>query len=505
MLLKLQAYCLHVVYKPGRFMHIADALSRAAVERGSSADGCEGDVTVHVNAMYESVDATSERLEQIKCETRRDMVLSSVMDYYYQGWPNVKNQVAAIVRPYWSFRDELHDIDGVLFRNDRVVIPLSLRKEMLKRIHEGHLGIEKCKKRARDAIWWPGMGAEIEECVARCEPCQRHRAAPPREPLAPHPAPHLPWEVLAADLFELDRLHYLLVVDYYSKYVEVVYLSNLRSDTVIAKMKGMFSRFGIPKKIVTDNGTQFTSAEFTEFSKAWEFNHVTSSPLYPRSNGLAERNVQTIKRLLKKATEDNTEWQLALLNFRNTPVTGENYSPAQLLMGRSLNTRLPVGPQALVPKLIHTEQVRHVRHEKNYKMKQQYDRGTKPLTPLSAGERVRMKDGKVWREAQVVKKASTDRSYWVKVDNGGTYRRNRAHIIKPNVKILAAPNNCSSTSNYDFLPSDSAYKDTPSVAQPSSSLSVGGDRRSSVSAAPVPCKVTRSGRVVNPPDRFVST
>lgn len=503
MLLKLQAYCLNVVYKPGRYMHIADALSRAAVERGSSADGCEGDVTVHVNAMFESVDATSERLQQIKSETSKDSVLSAVINYYFQGWPNDKNQVAAIARPYWPFRQDLHDINGILFRNDRVVIPGSLRKEMLKRIHEGHLGIEKCKKRARDAIWWPGMGAEIEECVQRCEPCQRHRAAQPREPLAPHPVPRLPWEVLAADLFELDKLHYLLVVDYYSKYVEVVYLPNLRSDTVIAKMKGMFSRFGIPKKIVTDNGTQFTSAEFTEFSRAWEFNHVTSSPLYPRSNGLAERNVQTIKRLFKKATEDKTEWQLALLNFRNTPVTGEDYSPAQLLMGRLLNTRLPVAPQALLPKLIKPEQVREVRHEKCNKVAQHYNKGTKPLAPLGSGEQVRMKDGKVWKEARVVQEAG-DRSYWVKVNNGGTYRRNRAHIIKPSV-IKAATHNRSLTGSYDFLSSDVSYKDTPSVSQPRVSLSTGGDRRSSVSAAPAPAKVTRSGRVVNPPDRFVCT
>lgn len=106
------------------------------------------------------------------------------------------------------------------------------------------------------------------------------------------------------------------------------------------------------KKIVTDNGRQFTSDKFKSFSEIWGFVHVTSSPLYPRSNGLVERNVRTVKALMKKSLESSDDWQLALLNFRNTPLTGETYSPAQLLMSRRLNTRLPSGDMKLKPKTI---------------------------------------------------------------------------------------------------------------------------------------------------------
>lgn len=296
--------------------------------------------------------------------------------------------------------------------------------------------------------------------MQRCETCQRHRAAPPREPLAPHAVPQLPWDTLAADIFELNKLQYLLVVDYYSKFVEVVYLPNMRSDTVIAKMKGMFSRFGIPRKLITDNAKQFVSSEFTEFVKKWEFKHVTSSPLYPRSNGLAERNVQTVKRLLKKATDNKMEWQLALLNFRNTPITGEEYSPAQMLMGRSLNTRLPVAPKSLIPKAIEPKQVRNLRQGKIDNMKRYYDRGTKSLSTLSPGEEVRVKDGKVWNKPRVVEKAEGDRSYWVKVDNGGTYRRNRSHILKPNIRTNIPKRVLSGS--YDPIPDmNTGSQDTP--------------------------------------------
>ncbi|XP_028156191.1 uncharacterized protein K02A2.6-like [Ostrinia furnacalis] len=373
-----------------------------------------------------------------------------------------------------------------------------MRKEMLRRIHEGHLGIEKCKRRARDVMWWPGMGAEIEECVQRCEVCQRHRATPPREPLAPHPIPRLPWEVLAADIFEFKSKHYLLVVDYYSKFVEVISLVNMKSDTVINKMKCIFSRFGIPRKLVTDNGTQFTSFEFREFTKKWEFEHVTSSPLYPRSNGLAERNVQTVKRLLKKATEDKTEWTLALLNFRNTPVTGEKYSPAQLLMGRSLNTRLPVSPKNLIPEKIDSKTLRKDRQIRIINMKKHYDKGTKVARDLSKNDTVYMREESVWKKGSIIGKAA-NRSYWVKVDNGGTYRRNSSYIRKAVHKDKPG--------RYDYLdsiPTNNLHHQTSDVAPAITGTAQTSTTEESglVEAAQPPYRRTRTGRIVHPPQRY---
>lgn len=169
-----QAYKLNLVFKPGRLMYIADTLSRAAVEKGTRTDSGEHDVTIHINAMYENMDAANEKLEKIKEETQKDLALSSVINYYYEGWPNDKHQVIALARPFWTFRHGLHEINGLLFFNKQVVIPTSMRSEMLKRIHEGHLGIEKCKRRARDAIFWPGMGSQIKDVVQQCDTCQRH-------------------------------------------------------------------------------------------------------------------------------------------------------------------------------------------------------------------------------------------------------------------------------------------------------------------------------------------
>lgn len=232
---------------------------------------------------------------------------------------------------------------------------------------------------------------------------------------------------------------------------------------------------------------------------------MTSSPLYPRSNGLAERNVQTIKRLFTKASEDGTEWQLALLNFRNTPIAGETNSPAQLLMGRLLKTRLPMTDKALQPQLVSPSQLASKRQQKARCMKSYYDRG-RELPPLNIGDRVRVLDGKVWKGAHVNGKDENDRSYWVKLDNGGIYRRNRSHIMK----IPNGPASQQSTHTYD-------HEDFFSDVNGRSEVSLSNEREvrddsppqphsqatTSTVRAPYAVKFTRSGREVRPTQRFV--
>ena len=86
--------------------------------------------------------------------------------------------------------------------------------------------------------------------------------------------------------------------------------------SVISHLKSIFARHGIPEVVVSDNGPQYSSAVFEEFSKEYEFDHVTSSPKYPQANGEAERAVKTIKQLLEK----NSDPYLALLVYRSTPL-----------------------------------------------------------------------------------------------------------------------------------------------------------------------------------------
>ena len=168
------------------------------------------------------------------------------------------------------------------------------------RLHEGHQGIERCRMRAKTLVWWPSLSKELTETVAQCIVCRKYSTMH-REPLMTTPLPDYPWQVVGSDLFWLKGEQYLLVVDYFSRFPEVVKMSSTVSASVISVLKSLFARYGIPEVFRSDNGPQYSSEEFSRFLKSLGVHHVPSSPYYPQSNGLAERRVQTVKRLFKRA------------------------------------------------------------------------------------------------------------------------------------------------------------------------------------------------------------
>ena len=178
------------------------------------------------------------------------------------------------------------------------------------------------------------------ELVKTCSPCQRHQKLNAKEPLLPHDVPAKAWHTLGSYIFFWNQTDYLLVVDYYSKFPVVKKFANTQSSTVIAHLKSVFEEHGIPNKFVTGNGPQYSSAAFQEFSHTYGFTHVTSSPLYPQSNGLCERTVKTVKNVLQNCKESGQDPHLAMLCFRTTPLSHDLPSPAELLNGRVYQTNL---------------------------------------------------------------------------------------------------------------------------------------------------------------------
>ncbi|XP_041379100.1 uncharacterized protein K02A2.6-like [Gigantopelta aegis] len=153
--------------------------------------------------------------------------------------------------------------------------------------------------------------------------------------------------MIGVDICEFKGNQYLITVDYYSRYIDIAFLSQITSFAVICKMKNVFAHHGIPEIVVLDNGRQFVSAEFRKFAIDWNFKHVTTSPYYPQANGEAERAVRTAKEILKQ--EDMI---LALLIYRATPISALGMSPAELVYGRRLRITLPSMPSTLVPRTI---------------------------------------------------------------------------------------------------------------------------------------------------------
>lgn len=187
-------------------------------------------------------------------------------------------------------------------------------------------------------------------------------------------------------------------------------------------MKSVFARHGIPDKVVSDNGPQFASTEFKAFAESWEFEHVTSSPGHAQSNGQAERMVQTIKNLLKKSQCSNDDPYIALLEFCNAPIEGVGLSPAQLLIGWRLKSKLPTSTSLLTSPLISkgTSQVQKKLKARQKTQKIYYD--------LQAGENVRIQRGETWKPAVVQERHEQPRFYVVRTANGRLYRRNRKHL-----------------------------------------------------------------------------
>uniref|UniRef100_A0A803K1S1 Integrase catalytic domain-containing protein n=1 Tax=Xenopus tropicalis TaxID=8364 RepID=A0A803K1S1_XENTR len=235
----------------------------------------------------------------------------------------------------------------------------------------------------------------------------------------------MPWTKLAADIFDLYGHSYLLVIDYFSRYPEVLRLSDKSANSVIARLKAIFARHGIPQELVSDH-VPFASHDMITFANKWDFKLTFSSPGYPQSNGMAERSVQTVKKTFVKAAQTGLDPHLALLSLRNTPVTGMKYSPAQLLMGRVLRSNLPASASVLkpnVPQNVYSHLQRHQANQKRY-----YDFRARSLNPFQRGDRVRMETTQGWQPAIVQKVRDEPRSYDVVTPQGKRYRRNRRHL-----------------------------------------------------------------------------
>ena len=228
--------------------------------------------------------------------------------------------------PLFEARHRLSIAEDLLVSDDRIVVPRYMRQEILSRIHDGHPGVVKSRERAKMSVWWPGLSDEISTMVENCSHCQIGRSTQRSEPLVTAPLPDRAWSHLAADLCELKGKKYLVVIDYYSRYLEIAHLTTTTSQAVILQFKDMFARWGLCDKITTDNGPQFSSDEFRQFANDYTFQHVMSSPGFPQSNGEAERAVQIAKKIL---VQDDPS--LGLMTYRATPVAATGRSPAMMM------------------------------------------------------------------------------------------------------------------------------------------------------------------------------
>ena len=418
--LRLMRYYFTISHVPGKDMTIPDALSRApSTEATLNEKGFQDEVNAYVNVAIKNLPASQRRIQQIRKHQEEDAVLRQVSKFCYCGWPDTKN-IPNEIKPYHSVSSELSVEKGLLLRGSRIVIPHSLQAGILAQVHRGHQGITKCRERARQCVWWPGLSAQLEEVVRRCRTCCKEQLQR-SEPLMESSLPSLPWQKIAIDLFDWQNSAYLIIVDYYSRFIEVAKLHRTTAHEVIEQIKVIFARHGVPEEVMSDNGPQFASSQFQNFSRDYGFDHITSSPLYPQSNGEAERAVKTVKGLWKK----NEDPLYSLLIYNATPLQ-LGYSPAELLMSRKLRTNLPMIQTQRLPRVPNFHKVEQ--RDKEAKQRQKWNfnahHGARPLPTLLTGDKVWVTDRK---EEGIVMEEIFPRSYVVNT-HSGTFRRNRKYL-----------------------------------------------------------------------------
>ncbi|XP_026566883.1 uncharacterized protein K02A2.6-like, partial [Pseudonaja textilis] len=225
----------------------------------------------------------------------------------------------------------------------RVVIPTSLRTRVLEALHEGHPGIVRMKALARSYVWWTGLDEDIVNWVSSCSICQESRPAPPIATPTRWESANAPWSRIHIDLAgPVHGKMFLVVVDAYSKWIDVAQLSTTTTLAITNVLTRLFVTHGLPDSIVSDNGPQFASVEFSRFAANLGIRHIFTAPFHPASNGLAERAIRTTKEALARFGRDDWHHKLArfLMSQHSTPCAVTNKSPAELLMGRRLRTVL---------------------------------------------------------------------------------------------------------------------------------------------------------------------
>ena len=240
--------------------------------------------------------------DDIAKATRVDPELSKVFLYVRDGWPSEGN---VNLKPYLQRANKLSIERGVLMWGYRVLIPEKFRKDLLEEMHGAHLGMNKMKAIARQYFWWPNLDANIEEFVRSCDPCGKFAKKPEKARLEKFPQANRPFERIHIDfLGPFNGKVYFVVIDAYSKWPEIFEMTSTDTGRTLEKLREVFSRFGLPETLISDNGTQFQSAEFAEFCKNNGIRHRTSAPYHPATNGQAENMVGTFKNCLKRILED---------------------------------------------------------------------------------------------------------------------------------------------------------------------------------------------------------
>ena len=486
--LLLQAYRFTLRHRSGALLGTADALSRLPLMSTTDSTPVPADWVNLVNFLESSPVNSAD----IREHTRKDPTLSKVMRFCELGWTtNATTLHDAELTPYLRRKDELSIQDGCVLWGSRVVVPPKLRSRLLEELHMGHSGSTRMKELARSYVWWPKLDSDLEGLTNSCPECLSLRAMPSKAELHPWEWPTHPWHRLHIDYAgPVNGLYFLVIVDAHSKWVDVYPTSGTTAKETIKCLQHSFSRFGLPISIVSDNGPCFTSQEFKDFCEHIGARHITTAVYKPSTNGLAEKMVQTLKKALrtsKSAIQDTLD--RFLFNYRLTPHSTTGVSPAELMFGRRLRSRLDLlwpadSVSSRVAKRQQVQKKEHANAPRTVNLPPESPVMIRNYTP----------GGSKWIPATVVKQTGP-LSYRCTGPSGNEVKRHQDQIITRSILVSPSPKQpppvATSTSfptrsvdpdegTRSFTPSTQEVVETTSLTSPSPCL-----RRSSREKRPV--------------------
>ena len=343
-----------------------------------------------------------------------------ILKYIIQGWPKTIKEVPPEIQKYWTFHEELTIEDGLILKGMRIVIPDGKRGEILNQIHEGHLGLNKCQMWAKETVYWPGLNDQLEQLILNCQLCLKYSRS--KDKGTPHTAlchevPPVPQSKVATDILHYESQPYLLIVEYTSRFLIVRKLKSMSAQQITEHFKSIFSEYGWPDTLVSDNGPCYAAEAFSNLMKEYAVNHITSSLHYPQSNRLVEKFIQIVKNLFHKATDEEADIDKYLMIYHNTPLASTSKSPMQMLQQRSARSQLPMSNVAIRRLGIVAEQ----QPSKNQHL---------PSHEFHIGQDVRCQSPitKRWFPVKIKALCPEPRSYQIETPEGITYRRTQNHL-----------------------------------------------------------------------------
>ena len=291
--------------------------------------------------------------DRVRDATASDPTMMRLLEQVEEGLPDHRHEMPEELREYHSLRDGLYTSDGVVLYDQRVVIPPSLRDEVLQSLHGAHQGVGMMLARAAVSVYWPGITSAIRRARERCHACNRNAPSQPRAPPEDISSPEYPFQQLCADYFTYKSRTYLVVVDRYSNW-PIVERAQEGGAGLRDCLYRVFGTFGIAEELTSDGGPEFTARETEAFLADYGVRHRRTSVAFPHANCRAEVGVKTVKRMIEGNTGEHGElnvrrFQRAMLNYRNTPDPTTGLSPALCIFGRPVRDFIPIHPRPVPP------------------------------------------------------------------------------------------------------------------------------------------------------------